>query len=221
MRQIDTFNRVPIPAGEHPVTMADQASTSQEKRAMRREMRRRRGALDPEERRILAAGARDSLHQVPGIERCSHLLGTLPAGGELDAAVFCERWLESGKVLALPRVAPDGIRLIVCRVFSMDDVRPGYRGCPEPDPFQCPEMALAEIDLLLVPGLAFDRSGNRVGQGGGHYDRLLKGRSRQSIAVGLAYPFQILDRVPAVAGQDEPVDWIATPNAALDCRIRR
>lgn len=73
------------------------------------------------------------------------------------------------------------------------------------------------VDLFLVPGLAFDRSGGRLGYGGGHYDRLLAERAARSLLVGLALDWQVVDAVP-MESHDRRMDWIATPRRMIRCR---
>ena len=72
-------------------------------------------------------------------------------------------------------------------------------------------------NLILVPLLAFDRAGRRLGQGGGHYDRIISlYRAHGAIAVGLAYAEQQMERVP-VGAHDSALDWVLTPKEAIRC----
>ena len=76
-----------------------------------------------------------------------------------------------------------------------------------------------EPDVLLVPLLAFDRSGHRLGYGGGYYDRTLRDlrRRRPIVAVGLAFGCQEVDAVPHL-DYDERLDWVLTPDGPISCR---
>jgi 5-formyltetrahydrofolate cyclo-ligase len=78
----------------------------------------------------------------------------------------------------------------------------------------------AAVDAALVPGLAFDRSGWRLGRGGGHYDRLLPGLRLDCLRVGVCFAGQVLDALP-VDPWDEPVDWIVTERGLLEGAHRR
>jgi 5-formyltetrahydrofolate cyclo-ligase len=73
-----------------------------------------------------------------------------------------------------------------------------------------------EIDLFLTPGLAFDRSGGRLGNGGGFYDRILSARRADSVAVGITIERRVVDAVP-MRDHDERVDWLATENGVTEC----
>jgi 5-formyltetrahydrofolate cyclo-ligase len=97
---------------------------------------------------------------------------------------------------------------------SANMLMPGLGGIPEP----AADLPMVRPDLLLVPLLAVDRSGNRLGQGGGHYDRTLAAlrATQPTIAIGLAWDVQLVDAV-AAEPWDQPLDAIATPSAFLWC----
>lgn len=78
-------------------------------------------------------------------------------------------------------------------------------------------VAPKQIDLFLIPGLAFDHHGNRLGYGKGYYDKLLSERRSNSLAIALAFHEQIFPHVPHDPQFDVPVDYIATENGIMDC----
>lgn len=92
---------------------------------------------------------------------------------------------------------------------------PGRMRVPEPEEKRW--VAVDTIDTLLVPGLAFDRQGGRLGFGAGHYDRLLARCRPDSVSIALACDWQVLPRVPQAA-HDVRMDWIVTDLRHLDCR---
>lgn len=77
-----------------------------------------------------------------------------------------------------------------------------------------------EIDLFLVPGVAFDLTGRRLGRGGGHYDRVLAGRRADSTAVGVTYRDRLVDDVPWDR-HDQRMDWLAIEDEVIECRPTR
>ena len=94
---------------------------------------------------------------------------------------------------------------------------PGPFGLREPAP-SAPEVAVESIDVMLLPGLAFDRAGRRLGYGGGYYDEAA-GRLRaagRGLLVGVAYDFQIVDRCPA-GDADVGVDCVVTDGQVVRC----
>ncbi len=103
------------------------------------------------------------------------------------------------------------------------DLVPGSFGICEPDEERCPELAIDEIDFVLVPGIAFDRRGGRLGYGGGFFDYILNLRGdllEQGAAVAVGFSLQIVDGVP-MEGWDIRVPLIATERELIDTRSER
>jgi 5-formyltetrahydrofolate cyclo-ligase len=137
------------------------------------------------------------------------LLLTLPFGSEWDTAPLFADAIGRNKVVALPRVNLATRMLELCAVTDLGrDVAPGYRGIREPLP-HCVHVAPTAIVWVLVPGVAFDRNGKRLGYGRGFYDRLLPSLSPAAARVAGAFELQIVDDIPA-ARHDQAVDAIVT-----------
>lgn len=137
--------------------------------------------------------------------------GFWPMGDEIDVRPVMEALLARGNPVCLPVVAGKG-RPLVFRDWTMETVlEPAGFGTSIP-PTGAPEV---KPDILLVPLLAFDREGYRVGYGGGFYDMTLEALRREKtlLAVGVAYAAQEVPAVPREA-HDQPLDWIATEEAA-------
>ena len=109
--------------------------------------------------------------------------------------------------IAFPRVEDGPLSFRIC---SRADLAAGFRGIAEP----AVNASAARPDVVLVPLLAVDRSGNRLGQGGGHYDRTLAALRATGpvLAIGLAFDMQVIDHVPA-RHWDQRLDAVATPTA--------
>lgn len=127
-------------------------------------------------------------------------------GSELDTdALFAVGW-DDGKRVGAPRVSEGRIRTVV--VEPETAFRPGVFDVPEPDgPAAAPDTPWS---LVVVPGIAFDRAGHRLGYGLGYYDAFLAGGAAGA-TVGLAYRQTFVDAVP-VEPHDVPVQWVATPD---------
>lgn len=181
-----------------------------DRRALRRTSRTARAAfaaaLSPPVRRGLEAGLVSiTLPHLgpPGV------LGSYPAlGDEIDPTALEQAAEALGWRIAYPRVTGDSP--LAFHTVAYEDLAPGYRGLPEPSTASPP----ARPDVLLVPLLAGDLAGNRLGQGGGHYDRTLAALRAQGplLAIGLAFDMQLVATVPTEAW-DQPLDAIATPTA--------
>lgn len=119
---------------------------------------------------------------------------------EVRTEQLIEAALAEGKRLALPRVNRQQRSLDLYYVGGLGEewIAPGTWQIPEPLPDRCEPASVQDLDLVLVPGVAFDTVGGRIGYGGGYYDRLLHAlrRDQQQKAVGLAFEDQIVEDVP-------------------------
>jgi 5-formyltetrahydrofolate cyclo-ligase len=122
-------------------------------------------------------------------------------GSEVATELIIERAKMLGKKIALPRVEEDKITFY--ELSSTKSLIRGRFGIMEPPPYG----HMDEIDLLVVPGIAFDKKGNRLGYGKGFYDRLLSGK--RTFSIGLAYSFQLLENLPHHR-HDKRLDAIAS-----------
>jgi len=142
------------------------------------------------------------------------ILVTLPFHNEWDSTTLVRAALDAGKTVAIPRVDKDARMLEPQRITDLArDVGLGYRSIPEPLP-DCPRIARGDIDFVVVPGVAFDCEGRRLGYGGGYYDRLLPLLSPRAPRVAGAFDMQVVDRVP-VGPNDIAIDAVVTESRAL------
>lgn len=150
---------------------------------------------------------------------CLALYAALP--DELATRPLFEAASSAGRKCLLPRIgATDELEFAVTPAWG--DLRPGRYGVSEPVEGSA-VVPLAEVDLIVVPGLAFDSSGGRLGRGGGYYDRALRvlpkaGPARASV-FGLAHDWQLIDDVPR-DGCDQLVDAIVTDRRIVRVRPR-
>lgn len=144
----------------------------------------------------------------------SRLPGTVSAflamEGEVDVSSLFDRL--PGWRWVLPRVEPD--RTMTFR--DREVPREVHRFGMEQPTGAGPVIPVHEIDVFLTPGLAFDMSGGRVGNGAGFYDRILGRRRTDAVAVGITVDARVLDEVP-MEGHDQRVHWIATESGVREC----
>jgi 5-formyltetrahydrofolate cyclo-ligase len=181
------------------------------KRALRREMVARILALDPVQRRRDDALLAARFPALPGFARAHTVLLYASAfPEEIATGPMLKRALEAGKRLVCPRVDRAERRL---RLFAVDDpardLVPGTLGIPEPRE-GCPEVVPAAVDWVLVPGLAFDARGFRLGRGAGHYDRLLPVLRPDAPRWAMIHDCQWVDALP-VGPHDVAVDGVVSP----------
>lgn len=116
------------------------------------------------------------------------------------------------KNIIVPVSNPDDYSLTLSHLKSWEELNPGSYGILEPRVEKIRKMKVEAIDLILVPGVAFDKKGNRLGHGKGYYDRLLE--KTNATKVGLAFEFQIVDKIPTDEN-DKPVDIIITEERVI------
>lgn len=127
---------------------------------------------------------------------------------EVDTHKIINKALEDGKTICVPKIISkeDGMRAY--RIKGFQDMEPGYYGILEPSE-ECEEISIKDIELMVMPGAAFDRNGGRIGYGGGFYDRFLTKVEGNVKKIALAYELQVLDSVP-METNDIRIDNIVT-----------
>jgi 5-formyltetrahydrofolate cyclo-ligase len=179
-----------------------------EKTAMRRHQRERRDAMPTGLRAAASTVIAERLRTCPAVADAQALLLTLPFGSEWSSDELASWQLARNRLLVLPRVAK-GETLLRLHVVSdlARDLAPGPWGMREPSATCAPWPASA-LDCIIVPGLAFDDAGYRLGYGRGYFDRLLDA-APQAVALGAGFAVQRVSRVPR-APHDRPVHgWIS------------
>ena len=186
---------------------------------LRQALAERRQALSPPQRMTAAQGLRRSLEQLPEYHTDARVAGYWAVGGELPLNLAIPPLAERGQQFLLPVIGASG-ELRFTPWQAGDTVEPNRYGIPEPvSPREW--FAPFQLDLVLVPLLAFDRRGRRLGYGGGYYDRsfaFLKDQVRptEPLLVGIAYDFQELEAIQPEPW-DVPLDYVATDRELIDC----
>jgi 5,10-methenyltetrahydrofolate synthetase len=184
------------------------------KRELRAQMIAARDGLDPEYRKTAARIIADRLQALPSYTAARVVLVTLPFDSEWDTRPMAQAALAAGKTLVVPRVN-NATRMLELHTVGdiAGHVTRGYRGIPEPLSTR-PRIAAAEVDWVLVPGVAFSPDGIRLGYGGGYYDRLMATMVTATARIAGAFDAQIAERIPAAA-HDLRVDQIITESRTL------
>jgi 5-formyltetrahydrofolate cyclo-ligase len=195
-----------------------------EKAALRRRMRGRRDALTEDERERRSREAMRRVTQMPAYKRSRSRLLFRSFGSEVRTDLLIEDTLAGGAELILPRVKGIEESLALHAVADpVCDLAPGAFGIEEPIRGRCPERSLNDVDFVLVPGLAFDRRGGRLGYGGGFFDYILNVRSdlvEDGAVVAVAFSCQMVEEVPQ-EGWDVRVPMIATEDELIDAHDGR
>lgn len=182
----------------------------EEKQALRASMQARRREQPAKEAAAASALAQRHLLNAPCWHKAHSIAAYAGVRGEVATDALLEAAWMQGKRLLLPRcgAAPGHMDFVACT--SPLDLRPARFGLLEPAPELPPEGADAPSpDLIIVPAVAFDRAGNRLGYGGGYYDRHLARAGAHTTIIGLVFSFQIIDHLP-VEPWDCPVRALCT-----------
>ncbi len=184
-----------------------------DKAALRERLMAARSLLSPEERLRMANRVEEALFELDEVRAAATIALFSSFGSEIPTDGIATRVLREGRRLLLPLMAANGIEMaVVVPGAELVSTGSGPLEPPNLDPVDP-----AEIDVVVVPGLAFDRRGGRLGYGGGHYDRYLAAMGPRAVRVGVAFSLQIVDRLP-VEDVDRPVDVVVTDAGVIDAR---
>jgi 5-formyltetrahydrofolate cyclo-ligase len=187
---------------------ADEAAIARAKRAARARARQARDGVDQAERRAAAHELAFVLLDLPELVGAATILAYAALPNELDPLPAIWRLRKRGVRIAYPRIEAPGV-LGMHYVDHEMELVPGPFGLAQPSEHaaHAPHEA---IDAVIVPGVAFDVQGTRLGYGGGYYDRLLPMMRPECVRVGIAFDEQVLEHIPT-EDHDECVDIVVTP----------
>ena len=176
------------------------------------------------ERKALPQGQRDKLsEQIQEKFLCSELFAEVKflalycaVHNEVSTDMVGKSAFAAGKRVAFPRVAGETLEFV--EVASLDDLAPGAFAVPEP--VAGSRVALGALDLMVVPGIVFDRTGHRLGYGRGYYDRALKECRPDCQKVGFAYDFQVVGMLPIIEEHDRTLSVLMTEQRRLNFTTR-
>lgn len=189
---------------------------SDRKDEIRRLVLARRSRLDAGERDRRGARIAQRALALPELAGVQAVVAYVGVRSEVPTAALMTELLARGVELRLPFVGEDG-SMRAAPVRSLDELAPGYRGIPEPRA-RFPVDA-AGADAIIVPGVAFDEAGGRLGYGGGFYDAFLRATA-ETPRIGLAFEVQIVGEVPTTE-DDERVDVVVTEERTIRIQSRR
>jgi 5-formyltetrahydrofolate cyclo-ligase len=194
--------------------MTDETDVAQEKARLRARMRGLRAAVPPSERLHLAEAIEARVFEGPEMRAARTVLLFYSFGSEVETSGMARRVHAEGKRLLLPFLETHGMEageVLPDEELVLSDYgprEPARRVAVDPE----------DVDVVIAPGLAFDREGYRLGYGGGHYDRYLQRMGAHAIRIGIGFAGQLIDRVPREPG-DERLDLVITDAETVDCRF--
>lgn len=187
---------------------------SEEKRSLREKVLSQRAALTPEERGNYSQRIQSIVTQTHEFQKASTIMLFMNFRDEVETTELAQKVLDLGKCLILPRCAPKGV-LIPAIIEDLErDIAPGMWGIREPKKEGLIEINPETIDCIVVPGAAFDAQGNRLGYGGGFYDRFFERVKEGTPRIALAFHCQIVDSIP-VEVYDKKVNMLITEQGIM------
>ena len=184
-----------------------------EKKVIRANVLRARDAMPPDQRVRESIKMCETIIASTPYQRATCVLAYASFGSEWDTSLLLQRVLTDNKYLLMPRVDKDAQQLQLHRVNHLDELVAGTWDILEPHA-QAEIVMPNKIDLIIVPGVAFDSAGFRIGYGKGFYDKLLVAVNPASTRLSAAFDCQIIDAVPNEA-HDQRVDIIITPTQKI------
>jgi 5-formyltetrahydrofolate cyclo-ligase len=195
-------------------------SIRERKRQIRRAVLARRQALPAAEHLTGSRNIWQRLIDLDWYQQARVILGYMAIGQEVLMDGLLRQAIASRKQVILPVVQADRQCLALYAVQDIEhDVAPGYQGILEPQPTRTHAVGLQTLDLAIVPGVAFDMQGTRLGFGMGFYDRLLSQLHQAIPKIGLAFEFQVVPQLPRQA-HDVRLDAIVTERRVIWCTPR-
>jgi len=173
-------------------------------------------ALAPGEIHARSASVNRNLSLMRELPAAAWVMGFVSFGAEVRTHELLRTLLADGRHVCVPSFDSVGQRYICSEVKHFDwDLKEGLLGIPEPRHDAVRPVHADKIDAWLVPGLAFDKHGNRLGRGRGYFDQLL--RDARGVKIALAYDFQLINEVP-VEPHDVRLDFIVTETQIVHCK---
>ena len=160
-----------------------------------------------QERQQKSRSIQAQLFALPAFAKARTVLFYASLPGEVDTLAMISQALQQKKIVALPVIERTQKTMTPTRITSLDDLTTGHYGIVAPHADAANAVLPQDIDAVIVPALAFDKSNNRLGRGVGYYDRFLADLPKTATTIGLAFDFQIVDRLPTES-HDIPVDLV-------------
>jgi 5-formyltetrahydrofolate cyclo-ligase len=187
-------------------------------------IKEKRNALKNEEQIKESSAIHTALFKTEAYVKCKYLFTYVSFNSEVSTISVIQQALKEHKRVFVPKTEQKMINFYEIADISL--LKPGKLGIPEPDNnseclYQFTNESKRENNLMLLPGLAFDITGNRIGYGAGYYDRYLKNDiGNHFIKFGLAYDFQIVNKINTEEN-DIKVDCIITPTNLIQCGCQK
>lgn len=176
-------------------------------------LRKNQNSLDCSRNSIII---KEKLLKMDRVKNSNTIMLYLDFNNEVKTDILLKELINLNKIVVAPITVKEDKKLLPYRIKNLDsDIKIGSYGIREPRKSTCSPVDIKEIDIVIVPGVAFDKNGFRLGYGGGFYDRFLKNLSPYAITIGLAFDIQLFDEIPKEE-HDIQLDYIITEKRILN-----
>lgn len=190
---------------------------SENKKQLRERILQQRNALSTEMRGEKSRAISQRLLSLPQFQSAQWIMSYVTFRSEVDTIPFIEASLVRGKRMVVPVVEKSTRRLLISEIRDIArELVPGAYGIMEPAENFWRIISPQLLNLVVVPGVAFDLQGNRLGYGGGYYDRFLKTLSPGVSLIAVAFDLQVVEKIPA-EHHDLKVHLIVTESRLINC----
>jgi 5-formyltetrahydrofolate cyclo-ligase len=179
-----------------------------QKKIIRNKISYLRNNLSLEQHKLKSELIKEKLIKLDEYIKANNIFIYYPFRSEIDTTLIIEHALKNNKKIILPKIDNNNLKLFFIYDIK-NDLKIGKYGILEPDNSKCKEAIIDDIDLAIVPGLCFDLYFNRLGYGGGFYDKILSKLKKDIKIIALAFDLQLINKLP-ICKYDKKVNIIIT-----------
>jgi 5-formyltetrahydrofolate cyclo-ligase len=181
---------------------------AEKKKHWRQWGKEKRNTLSPPQIKEKSEIIKEKLFSLPTYQASKVIMFYVSFSSEVSTHQMIKESLLKGKEVVVPLCLKAQKELLLFKIESFEELKKGAYGILEPDDL-CYFILPTEVELLVVPGIVFDRAGYRIGYGGGYFDRLLSRVKKEAEVIGLAFHLQVVEKIPHTK-YDQPVKKIIT-----------
>jgi len=183
------------------------------KQILKQEIIVKRKALSKQEINKKSSNIKENLYSLKEFKAAKNVMLYVSFNNEVDTQEVIKELLNKKNVI-IPYVVKNNPILQLSELKGFNELEPKTFGILEPKENFTREFSSKKLDVVVVPGLVFDKNGHRIGYGYGYYDRFLKNLDKNIIKIGLGFELQIVDKIPEER-HDVPVDFVITENKVI------
>ncbi len=188
------------------------------KQPLKSEIFEKRNSLSKEEIKEKSDKIKDNLFSLKEFEEAKNIMFYVSANSESDTQEIIKELLNNKeKTIVVPYTIKGDFKLYISELKDFNELEPKTFEILEPKEPYTREFNTDKLDLVIVPGIAFDKKGHRIGYGYGYYDRFLKTIRKDAVKIGLAFDFQLIEKIPEEE-HDVPMDIVVTDKEVFDIR---